>query len=86
MNRIYSLARPQHPSYGLNLAGALVLSLQGFWNSVIYTSTAAPIFRDLWARKFACRLASRRATWHDLEAHNDGDRADNMELRGQYNP
>jgi hypothetical protein len=28
------------------LAGAFVLSLQGFWNAIIYTSTALPILKS----------------------------------------
>jgi hypothetical protein len=35
----------------LNLAGAFVLSLQGFWNAIIYTSTALPILKSQWASK-----------------------------------
>ncbi|QKX53009.1 uncharacterized protein TRUGW13939_00080 [Talaromyces rugulosus] len=36
INRVYSLARPNSVSFGLELASAIVLPLQGFWNSIIY--------------------------------------------------
>lgn len=49
MNRVYGLINPTKPKFGLNLAGALVLSLQGLWNAIIYTSTALPIFKAQWA-------------------------------------
>ena len=36
MNRVYNLAYPNRVSFGYNFAGALVLPLMGFWNSIIY--------------------------------------------------
>lgn len=36
VNRLYQLARPEHPSYALNFISAFVLPSQGFWNAVIY--------------------------------------------------
>ena len=39
-NRVYSLAYPGYISPQLQFASALVLPLQGFWNSVIYTTTS----------------------------------------------
>ncbi|KAJ5103611.1 hypothetical protein N7532_004140 [Penicillium argentinense] len=49
INRIYGLVNSGKPNFGLNLAGAFVLSLQGFWNAIIYTSTALPILKSQWA-------------------------------------
>lgn len=40
INRVYSLVHPEHPLYFLNLISALVLPLQGFWNSMIYIATS----------------------------------------------
>ncbi|KAJ6037914.1 hypothetical protein N7499_004104 [Penicillium canescens] len=51
VNRIYDLVNSREPNFGLNLAGAFVLSLQGFWNAIIYTSTAFPILKSQWAPK-----------------------------------
>ncbi|KAJ5094912.1 hypothetical protein N7532_007203 [Penicillium argentinense] len=49
VNRIYGLINSSEPNFGLNLAGAFVLCLQGFWNAIIYTSTALPILKSQWA-------------------------------------
>ncbi|PKS06275.1 hypothetical protein jhhlp_007023 [Lomentospora prolificans] len=40
VNRIHSLIHPFTPNYGLNVASAVVLPLQGVWNAVIYFSTS----------------------------------------------
>ncbi|AEO70653.1 uncharacterized protein THITE_2036222, partial [Thermothielavioides terrestris NRRL 8126] len=40
INRVYALAYPQRASYALNLAGAVVLPLQGLWNAVIFAATS----------------------------------------------
>jgi hypothetical protein len=45
----------------LNLAGALVLSLQGFWNAIIYTSTTFPILKAQWASMFKSNSPVRSA-------------------------
>lgn len=51
INRVYSLAYPARTSYGLNLASAIVLPLQGLWNAVIFAATSWTIlteeFRDI---------------------------------------
>ncbi|KAL2271394.1 hypothetical protein VTJ83DRAFT_765 [Remersonia thermophila] len=40
INRVYALVYPDRPaSYPLNLAGAVVLPLQGLWNAVIFGAT-----------------------------------------------
>ncbi|KAJ5794523.1 hypothetical protein N7457_001122 [Penicillium paradoxum] len=48
INRVYSLARPNDFSFSLNYASSFVLPLQGFWNSLIYTSISWPAFKSLW--------------------------------------
>lgn len=46
INRVYTLIYPLDSSYGLNMAAAVVLPLQGVWNAVIYFTTSWRIFRD----------------------------------------
>jgi hypothetical protein len=67
INRVYSLIYPGRVSFGLNLASAVVLPLQGVWNAVIYFSTSWGTFRDeikrlmlgCKARRQDSRVASR---------------------------
>ncbi|KAF2192684.1 hypothetical protein K469DRAFT_553210 [Zopfia rhizophila CBS 207.26] len=42
VNRVQQFVHKDSPVFGLNLASALVLPLQGFWNAMVYTSTAWP--------------------------------------------
>jgi hypothetical protein len=49
INRVYSLAYPARTSYGLNLASAVVLPLQGLWNAIIFAAASWHILRDEWA-------------------------------------
>lgn len=46
INRVYTLIYPLEASYGLNIAAAVVLPLQGVWNAVIYFTTSWKIFRE----------------------------------------
>lgn len=46
INRVYTLIYPAQASYGLNIAAAVVLPLQGVWNAVIYFTTSWKIFRE----------------------------------------
>lgn len=50
VNRIYGLRYPKQPSYALNIGSAIVLPLQGFWNTVIYFTTSIAICKEVWAR------------------------------------
>lgn len=50
VNRVYGLRYPKHPSMALNVGSAIVLPLQGFWNTVIYFSTSLSICRSVIAR------------------------------------
>lgn len=36
INRLHQIFFPNRPVYGLNLASAIVLPMQGFWNALIY--------------------------------------------------
>jgi hypothetical protein len=40
INRVYTLVYPQRFNFGLNMASAVVLPLQGVWNCVIYCATS----------------------------------------------
>lgn len=46
INRVYALLYPARTSYALNLAGAVVLPLQGVWNAVIFVATTWSVLRD----------------------------------------
>ncbi|KAK7732543.1 hypothetical protein SLS53_008429 [Cytospora paraplurivora] len=46
INRVYTLIYPERSSWGLNIAAAVVLPLQGVWNAVIYFTTSWKIFRE----------------------------------------
>lgn len=48
VNRIFNIVRPNDVIFGLNLAAALVLPLQGFWNAVIYIATSTFAVNCLW--------------------------------------
>lgn len=47
-NRVYSVVHPGQLSVALSYASALVLPLQGLWNSIIYTMTSLSACRELW--------------------------------------
>lgn len=46
INRVYTLIYPERASYGLNIAAAVVLPLQGVWNAVIYFTTSWKILLE----------------------------------------
>lgn len=46
INRVYSLIYPARTSYALNLAGAIVLPLQGLWNAIIFAATSWSTLKD----------------------------------------
>ncbi|KAL1977102.1 hypothetical protein VTN31DRAFT_3384 [Thermomyces dupontii] len=47
INRAYGFVHPDKPNFGLSFTSALVLPLQGFWNSLIYTAISWPLIRQL---------------------------------------
>ncbi|KAH6675355.1 G-protein coupled receptor [Plectosphaerella plurivora] len=63
INRVNDLVNPEHRSYGLNVATAVVLPLQGVWNAVIYFMTSWDTVKEEYqsavARRAARRLDSR---------------------------
>lgn len=60
INRVYTLVHPTRISYGLNIASAIVLPLQGVWNAVIYFSTSWNTLRDEVGRRYARSRWMRR--------------------------
>ncbi|TGZ76364.1 hypothetical protein EX30DRAFT_312535 [Ascodesmis nigricans] len=49
INRVYQLKNPTKSDFNLNLAAALVLPAQGFWNGLIYIVTTLPACRRYFA-------------------------------------
>lgn len=62
VNRVYGLIHPHNPSYVLNIGSAIVLPLQGFWNTVIYFMTSMSICKSLWNGRASRR---QRKQWRD---------------------
>ncbi|KAK4239411.1 putative G-protein coupled receptor [Achaetomium macrosporum] len=62
INRVYSLIHPTRTSYGLNLAGAIVLPLQGLWNAIIFAATSWNILKDEFGEL-------RRGRWPGFRGH-----------------
>ena len=61
INRIYTIVRPSEIVFGLNLAAAFVLPLQGFWNAIIYMATSSYAVKSLWQDiTEACRPSFRK--------------------------
>ncbi|CAK7566159.1 MAG: hypothetical protein SEPTF4163_004095 [Sporothrix epigloea] len=63
INRVYTLVHPARNSYGLNIASAAVLPLQGVWNAVIYFSTSWNLLRQETSQAYAQR------TWLQIFSH-----------------
>lgn len=55
INRVHNLIHPDDESFGLNVASAVVLPLQGVWNAIIYFSTSWATFRDEMGRTWLAR-------------------------------
>ncbi|KAH8700760.1 hypothetical protein BGW36DRAFT_292700 [Talaromyces proteolyticus] len=51
INRVWTLARPESMSFGLELASAIVLPLQGFWNSIIYIAISSSLITSFIRRR-----------------------------------
>ncbi|KAK1450583.1 G-protein coupled receptor [Colletotrichum melonis] len=68
INRVVNLLKPEVVSFGLNVASATVLPLQGVWNAVIFFMTSWTTFRDEWkdrgsrhqVRLGSCGIESRQ--------------------------
>ncbi|KAF9735215.1 hypothetical protein PMIN06_008975 [Paraphaeosphaeria minitans] len=68
VNRLQQFIDKEHSLFGLNLASALVLPLQGFWNSMIYISTTWPECKRALADTLDS-LSSRRTARRNQHAY-----------------
>jgi hypothetical protein len=55
VNRVYALAYPDQLNFPLNLASAVVLPLQGFWNVIVYIITSQTACKGLLNAKWRGR-------------------------------
>ncbi|KAL5383917.1 hypothetical protein DPSP01_005717 [Paraphaeosphaeria sporulosa] len=87
VNRLQQFIDKEHPIFGLNLASALVLPLQGFWNSMIYISTTWPECKRALADTLDA-LSSRRTARRDQRpyAKKDFNTSTTKEVRGSEAP
>jgi hypothetical protein len=73
INRLQQFINKDKYIFGLNLASALVLPLQGFWNSMIYTSTTWPECKRAFAETLDAvsrgSRSSRRMSYSKDSAH-----------------
>jgi hypothetical protein len=65
INRVHNLIHPNDVSYGLNVASAIVLPLQGVWNAVIYFSTSWGLCKEEMQRTW---LGGKVKAWLTLRA------------------
>tara|TARA_R110002060_G_scaffold59648_9_gene69477 strand:+ start:875 stop:1219 length:345 start_codon:yes stop_codon:yes gene_type:complete len=73
VNRVYGLRYPTRPSFALNIGSAIVLPLQGFWNTVVYFWTSWGIC-GVWWRGWRERLGLRRMRMRIDTVHLGGRR------------
>lgn len=76
INRVYSLVHPNTISVPIEYVAGVVLSLMGFWNSVIYFTTSRAACKDLLMRAMG-KLRSEGAVSARL-SHDE-----NMQSRSQ---
>ncbi|CAG8951616.1 hypothetical protein HYFRA_00005416 [Hymenoscyphus fraxineus] len=72
VNRVYGLRYPHAPSFALNVGSAVVLPLQGFWNSVIFFGGSLGVLRALVKRKREGRRKSSAVGFVNLEVRGEG--------------
>ena len=61
INRAYALAHSDHINFGLNYASALVFSIQGVLNCLVYMMTSQTAVRNLWQRLSKCNAVQSRS-------------------------
>jgi hypothetical protein len=64
VNRLQQFINQERSIFGLNLASALVLPLQGFWNSMIYSSTTWPECKRAFAETLDSLSRGHRSSKH----------------------
>jgi len=72
VNRVYGLRYPKDPSFALNICSAVVLPLQGFWNTVIYFTTSLSICRGVMMARVESRKQARGVGFAVLEGNERG--------------
>jgi hypothetical protein len=85
VNRLYQLARPDRPSYALNVISALVLPTQGFWNAVIYAHASWDECRRACA-ELRSKLKQSAETTPDESARKEGSVATELWFMGPSEP
>jgi hypothetical protein len=70
INRLQQFINKDNPVFGLNLASALVLPLQGFWNAMIYISTTWPECKRAFAEILHPSSSAKRYPTAELDRKN----------------
>ncbi|KAH6704118.1 putative cAMP receptor-like protein [Leptodontidium sp. MPI-SDFR-AT-0119] len=71
-NRVYSLLSVGKVSYPLNILSAMVLPLQGFWNSIIYFTTLRRVCRAAWDSRLSMRSNKRHIRLNSIVSKDQG--------------
>lgn len=72
INRVYTLVHPESFVFGLNYVSALVLPLQGFWNSVVYAVTSFAACKAMF-EKFGKRAHKAQQPDMSVELGSDSE-------------
>jgi sugar/nucleoside kinase (ribokinase family) len=73
VNRLQSFISADSPIFGLNLASALVLPLQGFWNMMVYISTTWPECKRATREILDSIAAAKHPDKHRITTHSRKD-------------
>lgn len=83
INRVHDIVKPNDFSFGLNLASAIVLPLQGLWNAVIFFSTSYAALREELRAKVDHHFRGVPKGQSTADAvRTDRERVDELERRG----
>lgn len=85
VNRLQQFIHRDNAVYGLNLASAMVLPLQGFWNSMVYISTTWPECKRAFAETMDFLSRDRRAR-RPVSYENDVDYKCNANETREFGP
>lgn len=87
VNRLQQFVNKDRPIFALNLASALVLPLQGFWNSMIYMSTTWPECKRAWRETLnaVTPKSSKRGHTHGSSVALEQDDHDDHVPLGAFN-
>ncbi|KAH8601525.1 hypothetical protein B0O99DRAFT_648244 [Bisporella sp. PMI_857] len=76
VNRVHGLRHPRDTNYLLNIGSALVLPLQGFWNTVIYFTTSLGICGKVW-RRWSYGTVNSTGNRGEMKGQKRGERLSN---------